>query len=303
MAVIGGAVIGVVGSVASSEISSSAASSAANKQRDAANAANVQQRADQKPWMDSGKAALDTLTKGAAPGGQLSTPFTMADATNSEAEKFAMSQGTEAIQNSAAARGGLLNTNTLQDLDKFGAGVGAQYEGQAFNQWLQSRQQQINMNQSLAGEGMQTASNVADNSANLTMAGANAEAAGTVGSANATQSGITNSISMLSKLFGNNTNSATSATADPGYNYDPGGSAISDAQFGGGSAGDYSDERLKTNIRRVGTSDKGLPIYTYRMKGGGPVKMGVMAQDVEKINPGAVSHDRHGMKMVDYERI
>lgn len=71
----------------------------------------------------------------------------------------------------------------------------------------------------------------------------------------------------------------------------------------GGSLGSaaitQSDIRLKTNIRRVGEMDNGLPVYTYRYKTGGPVQMGVMAHEVEKINPDAV-HDLGGFKGVDY---
>src|SRR5690606_31855254 len=46
------------------------------------------------------------------------------------------------------------------------------------------------------------------------------------------------------------------------------------------SAIPWSDERLKTEIKRVGQTDAGTPIFTYRYKWGGPIHMGVMAQDV-----------------------
>jgi hypothetical protein len=49
-----------------------------------------------------------------------------------------------------------------------------------------------------------------------------------------------------------------------------------------------SDRRLKTDIQRVGTTDGGVPIYTYKYKGESMTQMGVMAQDVEKVNPKAV---------------
>ena len=63
-----------------------------------------------------------------------------------------------------------------------------------------------------------------------------------------------------------------------------------------------SDIRLKTDIKRVGVTDGGLPIYTYRYISGGPMLMGVMAQDVEKIIPEAVV-EIDGIKHVDYGRI
>jgi cytochrome c2 len=67
----------------------------------------------------------------------------------------------------------------------------------------------------------------------------------------------------------------------------------------GSAAFAASDRRLKTDIQRVGTTDGGLPIYTYRYKGEDAMQMGVMAQDVEKVNPEAV-REFGGYKAVNY---
>ena len=69
-----------------------------------------------------------------------------------------------------------------------------------------------------------------------------------------------------------------------------------------GFLGTLSDERAKTDIRRVGETDDGLGVYTYRYKGGGGIQMGLMAQEVEKRKPDAVRETREGIKMVDYRR-
>ncbi len=61
----------------------------------------------------------------------------------------------------------------------------------------------------------------------------------------------------------------------------------------------FSDERLKTDIRRVGATDGGTPIYTYRMKGGEQRLMGVMAGDV----PEARVKDPSGFYRVDYGKV
>lgn len=61
----------------------------------------------------------------------------------------------------------------------------------------------------------------------------------------------------------------------------------------------FSDVRLKADIKRVGTTDDGLPVYTYRYKAGGPVHMGVMAQDVAQVKPDAV-HKVGDFLAVDY---
>ena len=72
--------------------------------------------------------------------------------------------------------------------------------------------------------------------------------------------------------------------------------------FGLASAGLglFSDRRLKTDIKRVGQLDNGLPVYSYRYKGETETQIGLMAQDVEKVNPSAVSVAKNGFKMVDY---
>jgi hypothetical protein len=73
--------------------------------------------------------------------------------------------------------------------------------------------------------------------------------------------------------------------------------------FGLGSAAILaSDIRLKKDIRRIGKTDSGLPIYTYRYKSGGGIQVGVMAQDVEKVMPWAV-HEVGGYKAVDYSMV
>jgi len=154
----------------------------------------------QKPILDAGMPALNTLSQGFAPGGEFTKQFTMADAVNSPAEQHALEQGTQAIQNSAAARGGLLGTNTLQGLTEFGQSNAAQYENQAFNQWLAERNQQVGGLQSLANTGV----SAADNVSNLALGSGNVAAAGKVGATNAQTGGISdivNQFSMLSGLF------------------------------------------------------------------------------------------------------
>lgn len=67
-----------------------------------------------------------------------------------------------------------------------------------------------------------------------------------------------------------------------------------------GSAGiARSDIRVKKNISTVGRLDNGLPVYSFQYITGGPQQIGLMAQDVEKINPSAVI-EINGIKHVDY---
>ena len=70
----------------------------------------------------------------------------------------------------------------------------------------------------------------------------------------------------------------------------------------GGAAAFFSDKRLKTDIKKVGKTEGGLPIYTYKYKGDNRTQMGVMAQDVEKKTPKAVS-EVGGFKAVNYKLV
>lgn len=68
-------------------------------------------------------------------------------------------------------------------------------------------------------------------------------------------------------------------------------------------AGWFSDRRLKTNIKRIGTTPGGIPVYEYVYRGTTKKQTGVMAQDVEKIIPSAVAVTKSGYKAVDYSQV
>lgn len=68
-----------------------------------------------------------------------------------------------------------------------------------------------------------------------------------------------------------------------------------------GSAFLMSDRRIKTDIQEVGKLDNGLPVYLFRYRDGGPLQIGLMAQDVLEVKPDAV-RDFDGVLAVDYAR-
>ena len=73
---------------------------------------------------------------------------------------------------------------------------------------------------------------------------------------------------------------------------------------GGGGGGRRSDIRLKHDVVPLMQLDNGLELYRFRYKGSDrTLYVGVMAQDVEKFDPNAVSRDRDGYLRVDYHRI
>lgn len=62
------------------------------------------------------------------------------------------------------------------------------------------------------------------------------------------------------------------------------------------------DRRLKTGIRRVGQTDAGLPIYTFRYRGSDVTQIGVMADELERVNPEAVV-EVNGIQHVNYAQV
>jgi hypothetical protein len=63
----------------------------------------------------------------------------------------------------------------------------------------------------------------------------------------------------------------------------------------------FSDRRVKDDVKEIGKTHDGLPIYSYKYKGDDQTQIGLMAQDVEKKHPDAV-YDMGGVKGVDYKQ-
>jgi hypothetical protein len=87
------------------------------------------------------------------------------------------------------------------------------------------------------------------------------------------------------------------------------GSAIGSGVALGAKMGMFSDIRVKQDIVQVGQLKNGFPLYAFQYKPefqeqcGHGFRIGVMAQDVEKILPDAVSVHANGYKMVDYSKV
>ena len=67
-----------------------------------------------------------------------------------------------------------------------------------------------------------------------------------------------------------------------------------------------SDRRLKDDYGVVGKTAGGIDLHVYRYKGEDatdPLRLGVMADDVEKVNPRAVFKHSSGYKVVDYSQV
>lgn len=200
--------------VGSSLIGATAAQTAAKTQADAAAQANqllyqqyLQQRTDLAPFTAAGVGAQNQLlTYLGLPGGtagadygKYTKDFTSADflAGQDPGYAFRLSEGQKALERSAAARGGLLSGGTGKALTSYGQQMGSQEYQNAYNRYQTNRANQLAPLFSLTGSGQAAAANqaaAAGNYAtgaanNLTSAGA-ANAAGTVGTANALTGGL-----------------------------------------------------------------------------------------------------------------
>lgn len=82
-----------------------------------------------------------------------------------------------------------------------------------------------------------------------------------------------------------------------------GGSVLSAGMGPGGWLAALSDIRAKENINRIGTTPGGIGVYEYNYIGDGTPRVGVMAQEVEKIIPEAVTTGSDGLKRVYYEMV
>jgi hypothetical protein len=66
----------------------------------------------------------------------------------------------------------------------------------------------------------------------------------------------------------------------------------------------FSDRRLKEDVKRIGKTDDGLPIYKFKYKGDDSHRthVGFMADEVEQKKPEAVGLHPSGYKTVDYDK-
>lgn len=189
-----------IGSITGANKQAKAAQQAANTQAAASREATQiqkdmydQTRADLMPYADAGKTSLAQLMGQMGPDGYFNQTYTGQDIYSDPSYQFRLQQGQDAIQSSAAARGGLLSGATLKALQGYGQDMASQEYSNAYNRFNADQTNQYNRLSNLVGlgqnaaaqqgnAGMQTAQAVANN----TMAGANAQAAGQIAAGNRT---------------------------------------------------------------------------------------------------------------------
>jgi hypothetical protein len=185
--------------VGSTVVGAWAANKASQTQADAANRSadlQYQQYQDtvqrQKPFYDVGVNALPELVAASK-----YTPFTMDQFQQDPGYAFRLKEGQQALDRSAAARGGLISGGALKAATRYGQEMGSQEYTNAFNRYQAARQARLGPLQALTGMSQTTANtlgtagqNMATNVGEAYQGGANARASGYVGGANALTSGL-----------------------------------------------------------------------------------------------------------------
>jgi hypothetical protein len=134
--------------------------------------------------------------------GEFNKKFTLADYQADPGYQFRVDQGKQALERSAAARGGVLSGGMLKDLTDYSQGAASQEYGNAYNRFNQDQSSRFARLATLAGFGSAanntTASagqNTANNIGNNIIGAGNATASGYVGGANAINNSIGQGIS------------------------------------------------------------------------------------------------------------
>lgn len=168
----------------------------------------AQNQANFQPYIDSGKQGLGLLTNEITdPNSQLNSKFDASSLANDPGYQFRLSQGQNTLNNSLAAKGGLLSGAALKATDQFSQGLASDEYNNAYQRFTNDKSNRYSMLSGLANYGLQGAtgfaggspqstsgsqlanitgqygntlgsiiSNGANNQSNITMAAANAQA-------------------------------------------------------------------------------------------------------------------------------
>ncbi|MEW0941631.1 DNA transfer protein p32 [Acinetobacter baumannii] len=150
-----------------------------------------QMRQDQQPYMNAGTDALKSLMGGMGENGQFMQTYNGQDIYNDPSYQFRLNQGLDAVQSGAAAAGGLLSGATQKALANYGQNFASQEYQNAYNRFNADQTNKYNRLSNIVGLGQNAAAGVGNAGiqtgqaiANNTMAGANAQAAGTIAAGN-----------------------------------------------------------------------------------------------------------------------
>lgn len=199
-ALLGASALGGLSSAIGANKAAKTQANAANRATDVQLQMFNQSRADQMPWMNAGEGGLNALMQlyGFERNGDSWGLSSNPAATSNAAMRmdpgylFRLSQGQQALENSAAARGGLLSGNALRGVTEFGQNFASNEFGNVANRLAALAGFGQSTGQNLGALGANTASNVGNNMMN---AGA-ARASGYTGMSNAFNGMLNNGIGL-----------------------------------------------------------------------------------------------------------
>ena len=199
-------------SVGGSVVQASAASKATKAQKDAANQQIALQREIYqdtsekfKPFLEGGTNAFQAMMSEM---GLADAPAGWGGYTASPGYASQFKGGMDALQSSAAARGGLMSGATMKAAQQFGNDLTAQDYGTFYNRLAGV----AGMGQSAAGNQAAAAANYGQNAGNALASIGNASAAGAVAQGNAWANGLNNITGTLGYMQGANGTTANIAS-------------------------------------------------------------------------------------------
>lgn len=197
--------------------------------------------------------------------------------------KFRQEEANKALERQMASQGitlggageGEINPTAYRAMQELNQGLASQEYGNAYNRYVQDQLNTFNMLMGSAGMGQ----------------------------------GSTGIMATAGNQYGTNVGNLQTGLASAQLNAQMAGQAQKSSMFGSllGTAGQIgasylmSDIRAKENINHIGY-ENGYPIYTFNYLDDSTTYKGVMAQDVEILNPDAV-REINGVKHVDYDSI
>jgi hypothetical protein len=197
---------GGIYSANASKDASQAQVAAANRAMDLQNQQFLFQQAQQEPFRQAGLTGQNRLMQllgltpqTTGPGGTTSADygkygrdFGMQDFQEDPGYQFRLSEGLKALDQQAAARGGLISGAALKASQRYGQNAASDEYQNAFNRYQVNRSNQLNPLQALAGQAQsatntlgQASQNYANQGSNVLQNAGNARASGYVGQANA----------------------------------------------------------------------------------------------------------------------
>lgn len=204
---------------------------------------------------------------------------------NTPGYQFALQQGEQAVDRGAAAQGLGTSGNALNAEDQYAQGLASQTYNNYVSQLQPYLGVQENAASGISNANLTTGSNLSTLNSNQ----------GTL--AYNTQTGIGNAQAAADTAAQNAENSFINGAVNAVGNI--GGALLGKTA----NAGNTSDIRLKRDVVKVGKAANGINLYRYRYLWSDVPYIGVMAQEVQKVRPDAVSRGADGYLRVHYDRL